>query len=123
MAAFVFLIAIAKDLLVLLFMIIHDMSKKNPTGYMADVENGMIWLHNKVVDLFITSGPLFDNIYFLTFIIVIFSIVLFYWFELKHYNPNKIDITNEMLKTKNKQAYPIETAQRIMSEWRKRNGM
>lgn len=125
MAAFVFIIAIARDILILIFTLIHKIhgNNGNPDSYMASVENGLIWTHNKIVDLFITSGPLMDNIYFLSFLAVLSSILMIYWFENKYYKQHVGDIEKEVQKAKNSQGYPIESAQRLITDWRSRNGM
>jgi len=128
MAVFIFLIALAKDIIIFLFMIITELHNKSSEGQLNAIqqhtEDFLIWLHNFIVEVFITTPTNFtESIYFMTFIFVISTLVIIYFFEVKNYKMRQVDIQNELEKHKLSQGYPIEAAQKIMTEWRKENGM
>ena len=125
MAAFLFLIAISKDLVILIFMFIKQIhgNGDGPTGFRASLEDSLIWFHNLIVEVFVSTGPILESVYFMTMVILLSSILLIFLFENKNYLERSEDIKNEVIKTKLEQGYPIEAAQDLITDWRKENGM
>ena len=123
--AFVFFISIAKDIALLIFMLLKQIhfSGDNYSGYKESIENFFIWLHNFIVEVFISTGPISESIYFYTFIIATTSILLIFLFERRTFLDKNKEIESEVEKTKLEQGYPIEAAQKIMTEWREENGI
>ena len=120
MVVFVFLISFMEDLVLLLFELTAQMSATVLEGtWQAKFLNVLIWLHNKLVEIFINSNNgLFGNIYVITAVTVVGSLLFLYWFEYSHYKPNHDDIQEQYALTGLSQGYPIELAQRITKKWR-----
>ena len=122
MTVFVFVASMIKDILLLLFQTIASLSSTVlPGSYQSKFVDMLIWLHNKLAEIFISSDYTWNNIYFLTFITVAFSCWFIYMFESKAYKPNKIDIEQEYTNTGLRLGYPIEAAQKLFKGWREKN--
>lgn len=120
MIVFVFCVSFMEDIVLLLFKIITQLSGSVLSdGWQATLTNGLIWFHNKLVEIFINSNNgLWGNIYFITFITVVGTLGFLYAFERSHYKPNKEDIQEQYEFTGLSQGYPIELAQKLMKRWR-----
>jgi len=126
MCVFVFILAISKDLSMFLFMTIKGINDNiDPSdSIMLFVENKLIFIHNILVEVSAINGvSLMDNTYFITLLFFLLSVLSVYIFESRSYKSRKLDIEKEIAKTKLEQGFPIETAQSLMTDWRKRNGM
>jgi hypothetical protein len=128
-AVFIFMIALAKDIVLFLFMLIVELHMKTINGQQLNAiqqyfEDFFIWLHNFIIEVFIIQPDnFFESIYFMTILMTLSSIGIFFFFEKQNFKKREKDIQEELAKHKLAQGYPIETAQKIMTEWREQNGM
>lgn len=124
---FVFLMMIAEDLLVLLFMFIKSMDDMIVQGDASTIVvwtyNFLIWFHNFIVEVIDGNGSIYSSIYFTTFVTTSLALYMFYYIENKYYETHSVDIQNDVKRTKDGQKYPIEAAQHKMKEWRAENGV
>lgn len=123
LVVFVFSALFARDFLMLMFWGIAQMNPVEGDLIGTNIQNALIWLHNIGVELFFNKGPFYDNIFFITFLNTFLFGSIVYLLDRKYYNKHKSETDSEVVKLKNSQGYPIETAQRLIKEWRKRNGM
>lgn len=123
MVIFVFCILFARDFLMLMFWGIFQIKPEPNDLIMNSIQNGLLWIHNIAVDLFFNNGAFYDNIFFITMVNICIIVGISYWFDNKYYKNHNADILLEVENLKNAQRYPIETAQQLISKWRKRNGM
>ena len=124
-SAFIFFVYFLKSFLVILFYFIADLYSKHGMeldSFWQKIIDYLIIFHNLLVRI-IEGNSIFNNIYTYTLIIafiVIFFLLSFYQY---HFILHRSAILKEMKKEKLRQGYPIEVAQQIIKEWRKRHGM
>lgn len=119
---FLFCIYFLQSILPLFFELVANVYYKYPETYgiMQNVKDALIFIHNILSDMISTNGSLFNNIYFITIVATIVSFFVIFIVERKVYTKRKKEIDFEVEKTKQEQGYAIETAQRIMKQFRSR---
>lgn len=126
MIVFVFLLLFSESLLELLFELLvnvkltHGNDMDNITMFFF---NFGVNVHNLIVKLVFMEGPLFYNVYFLSFLLP--SIIMFFaWFvEGRYYENQRQEIIDSVSEFKLGSGYPIEKSQKVIKTWREKNGM
>lgn len=119
---FLFSIYFLQSLLPLFFELIANIYYKHPEsyGFMQNIKEVLIFIHNLLAKLISSSGSYFDNIYFITIMAMLTSYLVIYIVETTIYKKRKLEIDFEVEKTKQAQGYAVETSQRVMKQWRKK---
>jgi len=126
-AAFLFMVLFARDMLV--FIAIWIKSINGPTdipieGYTSYALDTLIFIHNIIVQMIgKSSDPFYNNIFFLTVLFLLITIGVIYVIENRTFNQHKEEVDREIYVNRKKQGYPIEHAQKLITKWRKENGL
>lgn len=104
------------------FELVANIYYKYPENYgiMQNVKEILIFIHNLLARLISSEGNIFDNLYLITIMAMLTSYGVIYIVETATYRKRKKEIDFEVEKTKQAQGYAVETSQRIMEQWRKK---
>jgi len=124
LVAFLFFIYFLNNLLVIFFYLIVKIYKYVYLHNDFDSIQGiilkyMIIFHNILAN--ITNGKdIVHNIYVYSFIIFIITLLIIGSIAGKYYKDHREEVLKELKREQLKQGYPIEVAQNIITEWRKK---
>ena len=118
--AFIFGVYIFHSMLPLFYELIVNLYYKYPEtiGFMQNVKEVLVFIHNVISRMISTDGNIFNNIYVIIIAATAFSYGVIFLTERFVYTRRKEEIEFEVEKTKQEQGYAIETAQRLMKKWR-----
>jgi len=126
-AAFLFMVLFARDMLV--FVALWIKSINGPTdipldGYSGYGLDSLIFIHNIIVQLIGSSeDPFYNNIFFITIVFLSITVGIVFLIENRAYKQHKEEVDQEVYTNRKRQGYPIQHAQRLISEWREKHGI